>query len=195
MIFGFNTDIKVGRLVFHVQTEDRGAGNPTIDTTIYYKGRVLAKRAVSYKDFFESENFDPDDLKELVERHHKRWMAAVEKDELEEMKAVHAAENAPKKIKVTLLNPDTIFRTAFIAVSIGVTDETETSPVGQAKVRVRFKTESSDSTVTRTCGDDGRVDVHFPMPKIGVNGAELTIQVQAGKAKGELKYNLRPKEG
>jgi hypothetical protein len=160
----------VGNLVFHVQTEDRGADNPTIDTTIYYKGRVLAKRAVSYKEFFESDDFDPDDLKELVERHHKRWMSAVEKDELEEMKAVHAEENAPQKIKVSLLNPSTIFR-------------------------VRFKTDNSDNTVTRTCGDDGKVDVHFPMPKIGVAGAELTIEAQAGKAKGELKYNLRPKEG
>lgn len=193
MIFGYNTDIKVEDLVFHVQTEDRGKDNPTIDTTIYYKGRVLAKRAVSYRDFFESEDFDPEDLKELVERHHKRWVTAVEKSELEEMKAVQEEEAAPTKIKVALLNPSTIFRTAFIAVSVAVTKDGNGSPVGNAEVKVRFKTDSSDSEVSRTCDKNGKVDVHFPMPKIGAGGAELTIEAQAGKAKGELRYNLKPR--
>ena len=193
MIFGYNTDIKIENLVFHVQTEDRGKDNPTIDTTIYYKGRVLAKRAVSYRDFFESKDFDPEDLKELVERHHKRWVTAVEGSELEEMKAVQEEEAAPRKIKVALLNPSTIFRTAFIAVSVAVTKDGNGSPVGNAEVKVRFKTDSSDSEISRTCDKNGKVDVHFPMPKIGAGGAELTIEAQAGKAKGELRYNLKPR--
>ena len=193
MIFGYNTDIKVEDIVFHVQTEDRGKDNPTIDTTIYYKGRVLAKRAVSYRDFFESKDFDPEDLKELVERHHKRWVTAVEGSELEEMKAVQEEEAAPKKIKVALLNSSTIFRTAFIAVSVAVTKDGNGSPVGNAEVKVRFKTDSSDSEISRTCDKNGKVDVHFPMPKIGAGGAELTIEAQAGKAKGELRYNLKPR--
>ena len=32
MSSGFNTDIKVGEQVFHVQTEDRGPAHPVIDT-------------------------------------------------------------------------------------------------------------------------------------------------------------------
>jgi len=34
MSSGFNTDIKVGEQVFHVQTEDRGPAHPIIDTAV-----------------------------------------------------------------------------------------------------------------------------------------------------------------
>ena len=195
MIFGFNTDIKVGKLVFHVQTEDRGKENPLIDTTIYYRGRVLAKRAVSYRAYFESSDFDPADLKELVERHHKRWVGTVEKGELEEMREIQQAKSGPEKINVVLLNPHTLFRASFLAVSVGLTKDGNGTPVENAVVRVQFKTEYTQSVVTRQSSGNGRVDVKFPMPKIGSEGAELVIQAKTENAKGELRYNLKRRGG
>ena len=50
MIFGHNTNIKVGEWTFHVQTEDRGEGHALIDTTGYYRGRVLHRRTNNYYD-------------------------------------------------------------------------------------------------------------------------------------------------
>mgnify|MGYP001768423458 CR=1 FL=1 len=35
MIVGFNTDIKYRNEVFHIQTEDKGANNPLIETLVY----------------------------------------------------------------------------------------------------------------------------------------------------------------
>lgn len=48
MIIGFNTDIKYRNEVFHIQTEDKGEGNPTIETLVYHSGEILLSRRVSY---------------------------------------------------------------------------------------------------------------------------------------------------
>ena len=48
MSSGFNTDVRVGDRVFHVQTEDRGPSHPLIDTAIYLQGRVVHRHCISY---------------------------------------------------------------------------------------------------------------------------------------------------
>ena len=48
MIIGFNTDIKYRDEVFHIQTEDKGKDNPTIETLVYHSGEILLSRRVSY---------------------------------------------------------------------------------------------------------------------------------------------------
>ena len=47
MIVGFNTDIKYRTEVFHIQTEDKGDSNPTIETLVYLHGEILLSRRIS----------------------------------------------------------------------------------------------------------------------------------------------------
>lgn len=48
MIVGFNTDIKYRDEVFHIQTEDKGKNNPTVETLVYHNGEILLSRRISY---------------------------------------------------------------------------------------------------------------------------------------------------
>jgi len=48
MIVGFNTDIKYRNEVFHIQTEDKGSNNPTVETLVYHQGEILLSRRVAY---------------------------------------------------------------------------------------------------------------------------------------------------
>lgn len=50
MITGFNTDVRHGTRVFHVQTEDKGFANPRIETLIYVGGEILDSYRSSYED-------------------------------------------------------------------------------------------------------------------------------------------------
>ena len=50
MVFGHNTNIKMGAVTFHVQTEDRGEAHALLDTTVYFHGRVLHRRTNNYYD-------------------------------------------------------------------------------------------------------------------------------------------------
>ena len=50
MITGYNTDVRHGNRVFHVQTEDKGLANPKIETLIYVGGEILDSYRSSYED-------------------------------------------------------------------------------------------------------------------------------------------------
>ena len=50
MITGYNTDVKHKSRVFHVQTEDKGAGNPCVESLVYVGGEILATRRMSYAE-------------------------------------------------------------------------------------------------------------------------------------------------
>lgn len=50
MITGYNTDVRHGNRVFHVQTEDKGLGNPKIETLIYVGGEILDSYRGGYDD-------------------------------------------------------------------------------------------------------------------------------------------------
>jgi hypothetical protein len=50
MITGYNTDVRHGNRIFHVQTEDKGVSNPRIETLIYVGGEILDSYRSSYED-------------------------------------------------------------------------------------------------------------------------------------------------
>jgi hypothetical protein len=69
MLTGFNTDVHHDDRTFHVQTEDRGAGNPIIETLIYEGGRILDARRRDYRT--EAGNgMGEGRLSTLLERQH-----------------------------------------------------------------------------------------------------------------------------
>lgn len=76
MITGYNTDIRHNDVVFHVQTEDKGASNPCIESLVYVGGQVLAAKRASYQDLLAA----PDDeraIPERMERQHRTVIAAI----------------------------------------------------------------------------------------------------------------------
>ena len=50
MITGYNTDVRHGNRVYHVQTEDKGLTNPKVETLIYVGGEILDSYRSSYDD-------------------------------------------------------------------------------------------------------------------------------------------------
>ncbi len=50
MITGYNTDVRHGSRVFHVQTEDKGLSNPKIESLIYVGGEILDSYRGTYDD-------------------------------------------------------------------------------------------------------------------------------------------------
>ena len=75
MITGFNTDVKHRGTVYHVQTEDRGAANPLIETLVYKGGEILGAKRFHYKDVPEAQ--DEKGLAKLMEDIHAATMNEV----------------------------------------------------------------------------------------------------------------------
>lgn len=70
MITGYNTDVRHGNRVFHVQTEDKGRGNPKIETLIYVGGEILDSFRSSYEDLL-AEGMKEDVLQSRMDEQHK----------------------------------------------------------------------------------------------------------------------------
>jgi len=70
MVFGHNTNLKLGDVTFHVQTEDRGESHALIDTTVYYHGRVLHRRTNNYFDLLPLNDDRQEALRLRLEDQH-----------------------------------------------------------------------------------------------------------------------------
>jgi hypothetical protein len=76
-IFGFNTDVKHGEVVYHVQSEARQA-DLLLQTLIFVKGQCVGKRAVSYAQKLSEPGFSSEAMHELLKVQHKEVLHALE---------------------------------------------------------------------------------------------------------------------
>lgn len=196
MVFGFNTDIKVGNTVYHVQTEDRGSGNPVIDTTIYTQGRVLHKRATSYKDFLNSPEFNETALRERLEEQHRTIIDELRTGKLQLAAAGHAppvTEAQNSGVLVTLLNPASWLSGGTASLRIEVKSRKTGAGLAGADVEVSMEGALRPVQFTAKTDARGMAEMTFPMPRLGPAGAELVIRASAGAGLDESRYSLRPK--
>jgi hypothetical protein len=82
MITGYNTDVRHGEVVFHVQTEDKGAGNPFIESLVYVGGQVVATKRAGYADLL-AEGKDDKEIIALMDHQHRTMIAAIRHGKLD----------------------------------------------------------------------------------------------------------------
>jgi len=78
MIIGFNTDIKYRNEVFHIQTEDKGENNPTVETLVYHQGEILLSRRTSYGHLKDAPNKHKK-IKEIMKTQHNEVISDLKK--------------------------------------------------------------------------------------------------------------------
>ena len=83
MITGHNTDVKYGDLVLHVQTEDKGQGNPTIESLIYFGGQVVVAKRASYAELLSGDKGE-DEIMALMDHQHRMMIKAIQAGKFDE---------------------------------------------------------------------------------------------------------------
>ncbi|MBI3405003.1 MAG: hypothetical protein HY046_06055 [Acidobacteria bacterium] len=204
MIFGFNTDIKVGKIVYHVQTEDRGQTNPVIDTTVYVGGRVVHKRATSYKKLFESPDFSKDILRQCLEEQHRGIIDELRSGTLKvDLPAPPPrAANAPAQpvspgaqggIHVQLLNPASWLAAGTATLKVEVKNSTSFEAIPNVRVMAKMEGISGQVNFSALTDHEGHAEIVFPLPRMGPGGSELIIHATGMAGDDEIKYSLKPK--
>ncbi len=174
MIFGFNTDVKVGESVYHVQTEDRGPKRPTIDSVIYYKGQILDRRRTQYEPDTPAER-----IKELVTGQHRELVDSLKSGSfIPDLQQAH-------NVTVELLNPGSLDLNGRLLFRLKV-------PAGSS-VQAFLEVNDSPAQRAETIGDkDGVAEVTFLVPE----AAEAQVMFRAvteGHIQA-LKFHLRQQE-
>lgn len=82
MITGYNTDVRHGDVVFHVQTEDKGVSNPYIESLVYVGGQVLASKRASYAEMLAAGK-EEKEIVALMDHQHRTMIAAIRHGKLD----------------------------------------------------------------------------------------------------------------
>jgi hypothetical protein len=77
VLTGFNTDIEHSGTTYHVQTEDKGRGNPLVESLVYTSGEILYTRRTPYDELVE-QDVDREAIATLMERQHRSIVDAVQ---------------------------------------------------------------------------------------------------------------------
>jgi hypothetical protein len=81
-IFGFNTDVKIGETVYHVQSEARQA-DMLLQTMVFLKGQCVGKRVVSYAQKSAQPDFSEQAMHEFLKTQHKTVLEAIQQGRVE----------------------------------------------------------------------------------------------------------------
>src|ERR1700735_5414302 len=197
MSSGFNTDIKVGDQVFHIQTEDRGPAHPIIDTAVYQNGRILHRRAFNYTELSRFDSFTEEDLRFRVEEQHRAVIEDIRSGALDsEIASASSATQAtrPGGIQLQLLNPNSWLSAGKVSLEVEVSRRADRQPQVGATVEAFIEGALDEIRHSGTSDEQGRVRVQFPLPPLGKGDLTLVIHAHTGSWKDEIRFTMRSRQ-
>src|SRR5215468_2957584 len=186
MLFGHNTNVSVGESVFHVQTEDRGEEQALIDTTVYFRGRVLHRRTNNYQDLLPLDSQKEAVLKQRVDDQHRNVEDDIRSGVLALPAEVRSAAQQMPELRVELLNAKNWLNGKRASLHVIVQDRAG-KPAARANILARVEGTAESVNVSGLSDAEGRALVEFDMPQM--TGAETALVVEAEResAKGQLR--------
>jgi hypothetical protein len=194
MIFGYNTDVKAGDTVYHVQTEDRGEKHPVIDSVIYRGGRIVDRRRTSY----QPGETTSEQLQEMVKRQHRELVEAIRGGTYVEpekppppapAKQPAPAPAAPASPALELTNARDIVQDGQLLFQLRVRDRANGQPLSDTVVRaVLAPGEEQETRGETTTSAEGIAEIRFDPP--AAEEGVVLFHTAAGGASEVLKFRL-----
>jgi hypothetical protein len=97
MLTGYNTDVSYGGVTYHVQTEDKGLGNPVILSLVYQGGTILLAKRTNYGDLIQAGRVDEGELAKMLERQHRILVSALQAGKSERLIRLSRQQNEQGK--------------------------------------------------------------------------------------------------
>ena len=203
MAFGHNSNVTIAGHTYHVQTEERGAAQALIDTTVYLRGRVLHRRTNSFSDLLPLNSDREQALKLRVDTQHRSVVDEIRSGKLRlsdgndsntvaPQAAVGASATAGSDLHLELLNPKTWLLGKHASVQVAVNDRAN-KPVERATVMARVEGAAGPAAFSVETNLLGRAKLEFDMPPLAGPEVALVVEASKGKARGHLRFQLRAK--
>ncbi len=208
MITGYNTDVDYEGRVYHVQTEDRGRGHPTLESLVYCGGEIVASRRSSYADIARLPDLNEVEVQRRLENQHQAVIREVlsgrfdpegpkpfgyniiTNRSLDEVVLDYLTkELGLERIRLELEGHPTLLEGSRPTLQLRVLADASDRPVAGASVVVKLLTTQEKPRVllSGTTGTDGRVEGSFELPVLPAGGAVLLCQAEADGNNAEIK--------
>jgi len=203
MAFGHNSNVTVEGDTYHVQTEERGAAQALIDTTVYLRGRVLHRRTNSFSDLLPLTSDREQALKLRVDTQHRSVVDEIRSGKLQLGAGNDAKASVPQAaagasvasatiLRLELLNAKTWLAGKRAHLQVAVNDDAN-KPVDHATVMARVEGAAGPAAFSSETNLLGRTIVEFDMPPLAGPEVALVVEASKGKARGHLRFQLRAK--
>jgi hypothetical protein len=193
MLFGHNTNVAVGEITYHVQTEDRGVSNALIDTTVYFHGRVLHRRTNNYFDLLPLNAKSEPALKQRLDEQHRSVVEELRRGALHLPLPLEtkSAPTVQKLLTLVLINSKTWLTGKRATLDVSVQNRESGEAVNHAHIVARVEGAADSKEFKTETGIDGRALLEFDMPRVSGADPALVIEAMDGGAKGHLRFQLR----
>ncbi len=198
MIFGFNTDVKVGDTVYHVQSEARKA-DQLLQTQVFVRGRCIGKKATSYAEQIGNAGFNDDRMHEMLKSQHKTILEAVRESRVEGMLeksdsvriGAPAASSNGGELSLTWDNAHSVYKENNLHLLFTVTESGK--PVTGATLISKFLVANSQEPPIfsqATTDANGSADMKIFLDEAALADAAVLVQATLGEKHATRKFRL-----
>src|ERR1700690_597580 len=137
MIFGFNTDVKHGDTIYHVQSEAR-EGEKLLQTQVFVRGRCVGKKAISYANSATEVGFGDSQKEQQLRDQHRLVLEAIREGQLESVldRAETEVLAAIQQLDLQWQNAAAVHANRNLTMQLCVTEAG--APISGARLTFRF---------------------------------------------------------
>jgi hypothetical protein len=191
MIFGFNTDAKVGDTVYHVQSEAR-ENDLLLQTQVFVKGQCIGKRASSYAERSVQPGFKTEEMHELLKQQHRMVLEAVRE---ERAKEIFCSDGEVQDVNagglsIRWVNADEIFSTSPAILQLQVLLYQKPAEGALVTARLDFAIEARIHSQSMS-EDEGAATLEIELPGDGAAETPVLIRAKTDEKSVTRKFRLR----
>ena len=193
MIFGFNTDVKHGDTIYHVQSEAR-EGERLLQTQVFVRGRCIGKRAMPYTRLADEQSGDTQKEQQLREQ-HRLVLDSIREGKLDSVldRGEPDVLATVKELEVQWLNSDSVHANSNLTMQLRVTEGGEAAP--GARLTFRFARPGSAPFYTQAVADSGGgAEIKIEVEEAALPDASLLVQANYEGRTATRKFVLRKAE-
>ena len=192
MIFGFNTDVKQGDTVYHVQSEAR-ENELILQTQVFVRGRCVGKRATPYADRLSQGDFTDQHKEQILRDQHRMVLDSIREGRLESVldrKETPETLAAVKELDLQWVNADSVHRDNTLIMRLRVTDGGMS--VEGARLTFRFARPDAAPFYTQAVTDSGgNAELRVDLEESQLPDASILVQANFSGRSATRKFRLR----
>jgi hypothetical protein len=192
MIFGFNTDVKHGDTIYHVQSEARQA-EFLFQTQVFVRGRCIGKRATSYAERAPDPFFTDKQKESLLRDQHRYVLDAIRDGRLEDVldkKDSPEALAAIKELDLKWINADSVHANGSLVLRIRVTEGNAPAPAAKLVSRVD-RPEREPIYSQSVCDHTGTGEMKVELDESALADSVILVQAEFNGRTATRKFKFR----
>ena len=186
MIFGFNSVVPHGGIVYHIQSEPQERER-MLETQVFVGGRCVGKRATSYDEIFFQPGSIEDQLHELLRAQHRMVVEAARDGRLDQ---VMSGPRPQAELVLQFLNADSVFVDNAVVMCFRVTAGGEA--VAGASLTTRLRIPEAEPMFSQAVTDAaGTAEMRVALREAALQDADILVEAMHGGRSAWRKFRLR----